>query len=117
MSASASSARDHPPFDSAARASRRSSSCSSVKANCIRLLPAPREAEHPLGDDVAKDLGGARLDRVAARAQLLVLPVAVVLALENLHRDLRQALVVLRPVQLRSRALRAVNAGLKDRRQ
>ena len=57
------------------------------------------------------------LDRVAAAAQLLVAPVAVVLAVQDLHRELRQPLVLLRPVQLRARALGARDAGLHQRRQ
>src|SRR3954454_2551644 len=37
-----------------------------------------RESEYALGDDVPQHLGGACLDRVAAAAQLLVVPPAVV---------------------------------------
>src|ERR1041385_8267005 len=77
----------------------------------------PREAEHSLGDDVAQDLARPGLDRVAARAELLVAPVAVVLAAEDLHRELRQPLVLLRPVQLRAGALGTGDAGLHQLRQ
>src|SRR6478609_6032572 len=77
----------------------------------------PRKAEHALGDDVAQDLARAGLDRVAARAELLIAPVAVVLAAEDLHRELRQPLVLLRPVQLRAGALWPGDAGLHELRQ
>src|SRR5205085_11705449 len=77
-------------------------------------LPAPREAEHALGDDVPEHLRGARLDRVAAAAQLLVVPPAVVedpVGAEQLAPELRQALVLLRPAQPGRRPLRARNTG------
>ena len=59
----------------------------------------PRQAEHALGDDVAQDLRRAGLDRVAAAAELHVLPVAAVgcvlgeelrVGAEQLERELRQ---------------------------
>src|SRR5580765_6780007 len=77
----------------------------------------PRKAEHALGDDVAQDLARSGLDRVAARAELLVAPVAVVLPAEDLHRELRQPLVLLGPVQLRARALGPGDAGLHQLRR
>src|ERR1043166_3999644 len=80
-------------------------------------LSTPREAEDALGDDVAQDLARAGLDRVAARAQLLVSPVAVVLAFEDLHRELRQPLVLLRPVELGARAFGPGDARLHQRRE
>src|SRR4029079_19454380 len=73
------------------------------------------EAEHSLGDDVAEDLRGARLDGVAAAAELLVLPVAAVrrvllaecaVRAEDLDGELRDALVRLGPHELRDRAFR-----------
>src|SRR5207253_9284811 len=76
---------------------------------------APRQPEHALGDDVAEDLRGAGLDRVAAAAELLVVPVVVVddpVVAEDLPRELRQPLVLLRPVQLRDGPLGAGDAGL-----
>src|SRR3954447_13957246 len=95
------------------------------------VLPWPRaglagagQADDALGDDVAKDLRRTGLDRVAAAAQLLVLPVAVpdrAVAVElggqalQRERELRQPLVGLRPVQLRDRPLRAGHAGLLQR--
>src|ERR1035437_4679991 len=73
-----------------------------------------REAEHALGDDVAEDLRRARFDRVAAAAELLVVPPAVVedaLGAEQLASELREALVLLRPAQLDRRPLGAGDAG------
>ena len=67
------------------------------------------------------------LDRVAARAQLLVLPVARLhvpvrvqelrFRAEQLERELRHALVRLGPPELRAGALGAGDAGLHQRRQ
>src|SRR5688572_746612 len=84
---------------------------------------APGEAEHALGDDVSKDLGGAGLDRVAAAAQLLVLPEAAVrveelpLGAEQLEAELRQALVLLRPGELDPGALGPGHPRLDERRE
>src|SRR5262245_16267615 len=84
----------------------------------MRISSRPREAEDALGDDVAEDLRRTRLDRVAARAELLVAPPAVaVLGAVDLERELRQPLVLLRPVELRDRALGAGDAGLDELRQ
>src|SRR5262249_43391529 len=86
----------------------------------------PREPEHALGDDVAEDLARAGLDRVSARAELLVLPgpLGVAAAVgqlraraEDLEGQLRQPLVRLRPHELRRRALRTGDPGLLERRQ
>src|SRR5512133_2578341 len=77
----------------------------------------PRQAEHALGDDVAQDLARPGFDRVAAAAQLLVAPVAVVLAAEDLHRELRQALVLLGPEELRARAFRSGDPRLHQGRE
>src|SRR5262249_5553181 len=77
-------------------------------------LAAPREAEDALGDDVAEHLGGAGLDRVPAAAKLLMVPPAVVedpVLPVHLARELRKALVRLRPPQLHAGPLRAGNAG------
>src|SRR5205823_7277948 len=82
---------------------------------------AARKPEHALGDDVAQDLRRPRLDRVAAGAELLELPVAVapgeLLVAEELERELRQALVRLRPDEFRRRAFGPGNARLQERRQ
>src|SRR3954465_11255622 len=81
-------------------------------------LTAPRKPEHALGDDVAQDLRRARLDRVAAAAELLVMPPAVVedaVRPEQPAAELRQALVLLRPAQLDRRALRPGDAGALQR--
>src|SRR5215204_69182 len=78
---------------------------------------APWKGQDALRDDVAEDLARAGLDRVAAAAQLLITPVAVVLAAVDLHCELRQALVLLRPAQLRAGALGPRDAGLHQRRQ
>src|SRR3954464_6980718 len=95
---------------------------SSVKSKFIRvlLLPHPRQTEHPLGDDVLQDLRRAALDRVGARTQEAVGPVGVEdrpLVAANVHRELRQRLVGLRPLQLRQGALRARLAAFHDLRQ
>src|SRR3954462_14475815 len=81
-------------------------------------LTTPREAEHALGDDVPQHLGGSGLDRVAAAAQLLVVPPAVVedpLGTEHLACELRHALVRLRPAELHTRALGARDPGALQR--
>src|SRR4051812_20669900 len=89
-------------------------------------LSAPRKPEHAFGDDVAEHLGGPGLDRVAATPQLLVLPVAAPNALgpvqlrtrpEYLERELRQALIRLRPMELGDASLWAGDAGLHQSRQ
>src|SRR2546421_7233551 len=106
------------------RASFRSCSCSSENAKSIPLeeskqLARARQAEHPLGQDVAQHLGGAGLDGVAPRAQELVLPAAPVL--DHAHRPhevdggFRHALVELRPGQLQERALGPGHSGLHGR--
>src|SRR4029078_6994546 len=98
-----------------ARASRRRSSCSGLNEKsitCSAFSSTTWKPEHALADDVAQDLARPRLDRVAARAELLVLPVPVRIAAavrqlrmrtEDLERELGQALVVLRPDELRRR--------------
>src|SRR6186997_910998 len=90
----------------------------------MRSSSRPREAEHALGNDVAEHLGGARLDGVAAAAELLELPVAARLAVHQLRlravqleRELGETLVLLRPVELDAGALGAGNAGLHEARQ
>src|SRR3954447_21740011 len=92
---------------------------SSVKSKFTlrALLSHPRQAEHALGDDVLQDLRRAALDRVGARTQEPVGPVGVedrTLVAANVHRELRQCLVRLRPLQLRHRALRARLTALHD---
>src|SRR5207248_1699049 len=80
-------------------------------------LAHPRQAEHALGDDVFQDLRRAALDRVRARTQEAVGPVGVEhrpLVAANVHRELRQRLVRLRPLQLRQRALGTGLAALHD---
>src|SRR5690349_9620126 len=99
LSQSRSSAYRSP---SQARAWRFSSACSAVSVKSIsgRRSSASRQPEHALGDDVAEDLGGSGLDRVAAAAQLLVVPPAVVedaLGAAQLPAELRQPLVRLGP--------------------
>ena len=97
-----------------ARACARSSSCSGVKEGSSSARP--RQPEHPLGDDAAQDLRRARLDRVAAAAELLAAASSrrtarsreeLRVGAEQLERELRHALVRLRPLQLEDRALRA----------
>ena len=69
---------------------------------------AARQAEHALGDDVLEHLGGAALDRVAARAQELVAPVGAGgqgLRADDVDGELGQALVGVRPQPLDERAL------------
>src|SRR3954452_19974038 len=85
---------------------------SSVKSKFIslELLAHPRKAEHPLGDDVLQDLRRAALDRVRAGAQEAVGPVGVedrALVAADVHRELGERLIGLRPLQLRQRPLRA----------
>src|SRR5215467_8160368 len=88
-----------------------------------RPLAHPRQAEHPLSDDVLEDVGGAALDRVGARAQEAVLPGAagddVLVAARqrrvsalDVERQLRYALVDVGPLPLAQRALRTRNARL-----
>src|SRR5262249_18965603 len=74
----------------------------------------PREAEHAFGDDVAEHFRRPGLDRVAAAAELLVVPPAVVedaLRATQLARELREPLVRLRPAQLDARPFGAGSAG------
>src|SRR5918996_3688244 len=95
---------------------------SSEKSKFTIALPLSqlRQAEHPLGDDVLEDLGGAALDRVRPRAQQPVgpwrLPVRPLLA-EDLDGELGQRLVDLAPLPLRERALRPGHAALHDLRE
>src|SRR4051795_3934488 len=89
---------------------------SSVKSKFI-ALPHPRQAENALGDDVLQDLRRAALDRVRACTQEAIGPVGVedrALVAADVHRELGQRLVGLRPLQLRQRALRARLAALHD---
>src|SRR5215212_6864928 len=82
-----------------------------------------RQSEDALGDDVALDFAGALLDGVAARAEVGVLPGALVKILElavgaeYLLRGLLRALVHLAPVEFLNRALGAGRARLAQRRQ
>src|SRR5215831_14541503 len=82
----------------------------------LRLV-ALRKTEHAFGDDVALNLAGARLDGVAARAQVGVLPDAVVevfelpVGTEELLRRLLHALVPFTPEELLNRAFCAWDAG------
>src|SRR3954451_8624258 len=81
---------------------------SSVKSKFMSSLTHPGKAEHALGDDVLEDLGGAALDRVRAGAQEAVRPVGVEhrsLVTADVHRELGERLVRLRPLQLGQRAL------------
>src|ERR687886_714098 len=77
--------------------------CSPAGRRCSRSSSQPRQPEHPLGDDVAQDLGGAALDRVGAGAQEAIGPL-VVLQLGpgpgDVHGELGERLVDLRPVPL-----------------
>src|SRR3954452_16344871 len=89
---------------------------SSVKSKFMSLSH-PRQAENALGDDVLQDLRRAALDRVRACTQEAVGPVGVedrTLVAANVHRELRQRLVRLRPLQLGQRALGARLAALHD---
>src|SRR5215216_5434549 len=85
-------------------------------------LVALRQPEHALGDDVALNLAGARLDGVAARAEVGVLPGAAVEVLElavgaeYLLRGLLRPLVHLAPVELLDGALGAGDVGLAQGR-
>ena len=69
-----------------------------------RKLAAAREAEYPLGENVAQHLGRSRLDRVRAGAQELVLPAVAISDLSRRPRHvnggLRHLLVELRPHEL-----------------
>src|SRR5437867_2994898 len=87
-----------------------------------------RQAEHPLGNYVLQDLGRAALDRVRARTQEVVLPIdaievviGAVLELSvralDVHRELGQRLVGVRPLPLPERALRARYTPLHDLRE
>src|SRR3954469_5951556 len=106
------------------RAKPRSSDCSSENAKSMST--SLRQAEDALGDDVAQDLRRPRLDRVAARPQLPVLPEPVPrrlragdLRVQAEHRlgQRGQPLVRLAPGQLHPRTLRARDAGLQQCRQ
>src|SRR5689334_19191375 len=66
---------------SRSRVASRNAICSSVNAKCTCLLP--REAEHALGDHVALDLVGARVDRARER-ELVALHPRRVVAVEQL---------------------------------
>src|SRR5437763_2793956 len=85
----------------------------------LRLI-ALRQAEHALGDDVALDFAGAGLDGVAARAQVGILPEAVIkifelpVGAEYLLRGLLRALIHLAPVELLYGAFGAGRAGLRE---
>src|SRR4029078_6041965 len=92
----------------------------------VHWLARVGEAAYALGDDVAEHLRRARFDGVAATSQLLVLPVAAVgrvvltqrrVRSEDLECELRDALVRLRPDELRDGALRPRHSGLHERRQ
>src|ERR1700722_3283007 len=81
-------------------------------------LAPTRQTKHPLGDNVALNLGGAALDSVTARSQKMLLPAAALdrigrtfdqLAGRSLQFDheLLHPLIQLRPGQLRNRSLGA----------
>src|SRR5579864_8181762 len=72
-------------------------------------LPAAWQPQHPLGQDVAQDFRGPRLDGVRARAQELILPALSVADLARRTADvdgrLGHSLVELRPHELEDRSL------------
>ena len=91
-----------------------------VEVHCRAPLSGLGQAEHALGDDVLEHLGGAALDRVAARAQQLVGPRAAGLErlrAEQVGRELGELLVGVGPHPLGQRALGPGLAVLLDRGQ
>src|SRR5579875_2609503 len=74
------------------------------------------QPQQPLGDDVALDLVGARVDRTGEREQVAVGPLAGELRIraEEVERGLVQRHVELRPVQLADRRLRAQRATVEQ---
>src|SRR5215210_2985543 len=92
-----------------------------VRSKSIAVLSACLgEAEHALGDDVLEHLGGAALDRVAARAEQLVGPGAPGLErsrAEQVRGELAEELVGVGPDPLEQGALRPGLAVLLRRRQ
>src|SRR5215467_8229220 len=87
-----------------------------------------RQAEHALGEDVAKNLGGPGADPAAAGQQLVELPLAVVrrprgavgdlrVRSDDLRGDVRQLLIELAPEELRGRALGPGRAAAQDLRE
>src|SRR5487761_1985398 len=88
-------------------------------------LIALGQAQHEVADDVALNLRRARLDGVAARAQIPVRPLALVdhagrsvrqlpIRPENLHRNLLEALIQLAPYDLLDRAFRPRHTRFVD---
>src|SRR5436853_6910818 len=96
--------------------------CSSLKSKFIARSASAqtRQAQDPLGHDVLEDLGGTAFDRVGPRAQE---PAGPGLLLElgalalDVHRQLGERLVDLRPVPLAQGALWAGDAVLHRRGQ
>src|SRR6266850_6271543 len=82
-----------------------------------------RQAEDALGDDVALNLAGPRLDRIAPAAEIGVLPHAAVeieelsVRSEDLLRGLLHPLIHFAPVDLLDRPLGAGHAVLAQRGQ
>src|SRR4051794_6089810 len=91
------------PFASAAPAAFEAT------AVTVSRLARSRETQDSFGQDVAQDLGGARFDRVGARAKEEVLPPVAVPDLRrrtrDVHRRLGHALIELGPHQLQDRTL------------
>src|SRR2546423_2024390 len=84
---------------------------SSVKSSSSH----PRQSEHALGDDVAKDLRGAALDRVRSSAEEAVGPLVVhdrPLWPAHLGGKLGHRLIRVRPLPLHKRSLRPGYPGL-----
>src|SRR5262245_51623770 len=101
----------HSPAKNSRAESRRlvwssfSPNCIFVPSLCASSI-ASRQAQHEVSDDVPLHLGGPRLDRVAARAEVAVRPRSVVdrsrieafeltVRTEQLLRDLLEPLVQL----------------------
>src|SRR3954454_19759508 len=75
----------------------------------------PRQSQDALGDDVLQHLGRAALDRIGAGAQEAMAPLrpdAHPLRAEHVVAELRQRLVVVRPLPLAERALGSGDPGL-----
>src|SRR5438034_180 len=95
--------------------------CDLLRSKSISI--ALGKSEDALGDDVALNLAGSRLDGVAAAAEIGVLPHAIVeieelsVRAEDLLRGLLHPLIHLAPVDLLDRPLGARHAGFAQRRQ
>ena len=94
---------------------------------CVRLSSLG-QPQHPLGDDVPLDFGGAALNRIGARAQEAVLPIGAIrrgfralveLAVRTLDLDRKflKALVHFCPLQLGDRPFRAGRVAAQQARQ